>query len=263
MADLCASFQRAVVDALLTRTFEAAGWFGAKSIGIAGGVSANSRLRADAMARGEAAGIPVFVPALSLTTDNAAMIAAAGLRRAARRRHRGLGRQRPRQPADTLRLRPWITRGPSGPSSRRRRGRHRRRPCAADPPRPRRRTRGSGRFPAGQWSSASRSTPRLRREVREETGLEIAVGPLLEIYERVERDADGAVRFHFVGHRLSRHGRRRRAPRRRRRGRGGLRRRVRSRSLRARRQHPPRHRRACYCKCSELAPSRSTFRQAK
>ena len=48
MADLCASFQRAVVDALLTRTFEAAGWFGAKSIGIAGGVSANSRLRADA-----------------------------------------------------------------------------------------------------------------------------------------------------------------------------------------------------------------------
>ena len=30
MADLCASFQRAVVDALLTRTFEAAGWFGAQ-----------------------------------------------------------------------------------------------------------------------------------------------------------------------------------------------------------------------------------------
>jgi N6-L-threonylcarbamoyladenine synthase len=81
LADLCASFQRAVVDALLARTFEAAGWFGAKSIGISGGVSANSRLRADAIARGEQAGIPVFVPALSLTTDNAAMIAAAGLRR--------------------------------------------------------------------------------------------------------------------------------------------------------------------------------------
>jgi N6-L-threonylcarbamoyladenine synthase len=44
-------------------------------------VSANSRLRADATARGEAEGIPVFVPALSLSTDNAAMIAAAGLRR--------------------------------------------------------------------------------------------------------------------------------------------------------------------------------------
>ncbi|HEY8551127.1 MAG TPA: tRNA (adenosine(37)-N6)-threonylcarbamoyltransferase complex transferase subunit TsaD [Vicinamibacterales bacterium] len=81
VADLCASFQRAVVDALLTRTFEAAGWFGARSIGIAGGVSANSRLRAEASARGERAGIPVYVPDLALTTDNAAMIAAAGLRR--------------------------------------------------------------------------------------------------------------------------------------------------------------------------------------
>ena len=38
----------------------------------------------------------------------------------------------------------------------------------------------------------------LRREVREETGLEIAVGDFLEIYERIERDAAGAVRFHFV-----------------------------------------------------------------
>ncbi len=84
IADLCASFQRAVVEALLSRTFEAAGWFGARSVGIAGGVSANSRLRADAAARGERAGLPVFVPSLALTTDNAAMIAAAGLRRLAR-----------------------------------------------------------------------------------------------------------------------------------------------------------------------------------
>jgi N6-L-threonylcarbamoyladenine synthase len=81
IADICASFQRAVVQALLDRTFEVAGWFGARSIGIAGGVSANSRLRADAMARGERVGVPVFVPSLALTTDNAAMIAAAGLRR--------------------------------------------------------------------------------------------------------------------------------------------------------------------------------------
>jgi N6-L-threonylcarbamoyladenine synthase len=50
-------------------------------VGIAGGVSANSRLRHDAAARGEQAGIPVFVPSLSLSTDNAAMIAAAGLRK--------------------------------------------------------------------------------------------------------------------------------------------------------------------------------------
>jgi N6-L-threonylcarbamoyladenine synthase len=81
VADLCASFQRAVVDALLDKTFAAARWYGASSVGIAGGVSANSRLRADAAAIGERIGLPVFVPSLALSTDNAAMIAAAGLRR--------------------------------------------------------------------------------------------------------------------------------------------------------------------------------------
>jgi N6-L-threonylcarbamoyladenine synthase len=43
-------------------------------------VSANSRLRHDAAIRAEREGIPVFLPALRLSTDNAAMIAAAGLR---------------------------------------------------------------------------------------------------------------------------------------------------------------------------------------
>ena len=81
VADICASFQRVVVDALLERTFEAARWLNARSVGIAGGVSANSRLRADAESRGAAAGLPVFVPPLALSTDNAAMIGAAGLRR--------------------------------------------------------------------------------------------------------------------------------------------------------------------------------------
>ena len=81
IADICASFQRVVVEALLDRTFEAARWLGARSIGIAGGVSANSRLRAEAAARGAKAGMPVFIPPLSLSTDNAAMIGAAGLRR--------------------------------------------------------------------------------------------------------------------------------------------------------------------------------------
>src|SRR5258708_29372014 len=79
-ADIAASFQRVVVEALLDRTFEAAGWLGARSLGIAGGVSANSRLRAEAEARGAKAGLPVLVPPLSLSTDNAAMIGAAGLR---------------------------------------------------------------------------------------------------------------------------------------------------------------------------------------
>jgi N6-L-threonylcarbamoyladenine synthase len=84
VADFCASFQRVVVESLIERTFEAARQLDAKSIGIAGGVSANSRLRRDAAARGAAEGIPVFVPALSLSTDNAAMIAAAGLRKLSR-----------------------------------------------------------------------------------------------------------------------------------------------------------------------------------
>ncbi len=80
VTDICASFQRVVVETLLDRTFEAARWFGADSIGIAGGVSANTRLRADAQARGLAANMPVFLPSLALATDNAAMIGAAGLR---------------------------------------------------------------------------------------------------------------------------------------------------------------------------------------
>lgn len=81
VADIAASFQRTVVDALLDRTFEAARWLGARSIGISGGVSANSRLRAEAEARGVKHGIPVFIPPLALSTDNAAMIGAAGLRK--------------------------------------------------------------------------------------------------------------------------------------------------------------------------------------
>ena len=81
LADICASFQRSVVDALLDRAFEAAHRFGARSLGIAGGVSANSRLREVATARGSDRGLPVLLPTLHLSTDNAAMIAAAGLRR--------------------------------------------------------------------------------------------------------------------------------------------------------------------------------------
>src|SRR5688572_507801 len=78
--DICASFQRVVVDTLLDRLFDAARWYGARSVGIAGGVSANSRLRADGQRRGAAHELPVFIPGIALSTDNAAMIAAAGLR---------------------------------------------------------------------------------------------------------------------------------------------------------------------------------------
>jgi tRNA N6-adenosine threonylcarbamoyltransferase len=81
IADICASFQRVVVTALLDRLFDAARRYQAKGIGIAGGVSANSRLRAELQERGRLREMPTFLPSLALSTDNAAMIAAAGLRK--------------------------------------------------------------------------------------------------------------------------------------------------------------------------------------
>jgi N6-L-threonylcarbamoyladenine synthase len=81
IADIAASFQRVVVGALIERLFAAARRFQAKSVGVAGGVSANSRLRADLVERGQRREMPTFLPSLALSTDNAAMIAAAGLRK--------------------------------------------------------------------------------------------------------------------------------------------------------------------------------------
>jgi N6-L-threonylcarbamoyladenine synthase len=81
IADICASFQRSVVSTLVDRAFDAARRYQARSLGVSGGVSANSRLRAELERRGEAREIPTFVPSLQLSTDNAAMIAAAGLRK--------------------------------------------------------------------------------------------------------------------------------------------------------------------------------------
>jgi N6-L-threonylcarbamoyladenine synthase len=81
VADVCASFQRVVVTGLIDRLFDAARRHQARSVGIAGGVSANSRLRAELQEHGRRREIPTFLPSLSLSTDNAAMIAAAGLRK--------------------------------------------------------------------------------------------------------------------------------------------------------------------------------------
>ena len=83
VANIAAAFQATVVDTLIARAFAAAKWYQAKAVGIAGGVSANSRLRAAAQQRGIRAELPVFVPSTHLSTDNAAMIAAAGLRKLA------------------------------------------------------------------------------------------------------------------------------------------------------------------------------------
>jgi N6-L-threonylcarbamoyladenine synthase len=79
--DISASFQRVVVETLIDRLFDAAREQQARSVAIAGGVSANRRLRRDARRRGDARDLPVFIPGLELSTDNAVMIAAAGLRR--------------------------------------------------------------------------------------------------------------------------------------------------------------------------------------
>jgi N6-L-threonylcarbamoyladenine synthase len=69
-----------VVRTLLDQLFDAARDLGARSVGISGGVSANRRLRSDAAAGAARRDLPLFVPGLALSTDNAAMIAAAGLR---------------------------------------------------------------------------------------------------------------------------------------------------------------------------------------
>lgn len=84
IGELAASFQERVVETLVKRTFEAARWYKARAVGIAGGVSANARLREVAQARGMGGELPVFVPPPHLSTDNAAMIAAAGMRLIAR-----------------------------------------------------------------------------------------------------------------------------------------------------------------------------------
>ena len=73
--DVAASFQAAVVDVLVEKTFAAAEQFGAQHIVVAGGVSANRALR-KAMASQKQ--YQVHIPPLKLCTDNAAMIAAAG-----------------------------------------------------------------------------------------------------------------------------------------------------------------------------------------
>ena len=73
--DLAASFQAAVVDVLYTKTMKAAREFEAKEILVAGGVSANLALREIFQSQQE---LPVHIPQLSLCTDNAAMVAAAG-----------------------------------------------------------------------------------------------------------------------------------------------------------------------------------------
>ncbi|HKV28090.1 MAG TPA: tRNA (adenosine(37)-N6)-threonylcarbamoyltransferase complex transferase subunit TsaD [Candidatus Acidoferrales bacterium] len=75
--DLVASFQHAVVGALIRRTLEAAEAFGIASLLVSGGVAANRELRARFEEESGKRGLEVFFPSRALSTDNAAMIAAA------------------------------------------------------------------------------------------------------------------------------------------------------------------------------------------
>ena len=77
-AGLAASFAAAVSDTLVPRTMAAARELGRKNIVVAGGVAANSRIRADFKAAAEKEGCTLFVPPLKLCGDNAAMIGAQG-----------------------------------------------------------------------------------------------------------------------------------------------------------------------------------------
>ncbi len=76
--DLVASFQRCVVASLLRRLTQGAQERHPSSLILTGGVAANSLLRAEAAGAARKLGLPLFVPPIALSTDNAAMIGAAG-----------------------------------------------------------------------------------------------------------------------------------------------------------------------------------------
>jgi len=77
-ADVAASFQESIVDVLMLKAVAACKESGIDSLVIAGGVAANSRLRAVAEQRCEKAGIALRIPAPGLCTDNGAMVASLG-----------------------------------------------------------------------------------------------------------------------------------------------------------------------------------------
>ena len=91
MADVAASFQEAIVDVQVVKTLRAAAEEGLDQVLLAGGVAANSRLRARFAAETEANGQRLLVPSIPLCTDNGAMVAASGANLMALGRTVGLG----------------------------------------------------------------------------------------------------------------------------------------------------------------------------
>jgi N6-L-threonylcarbamoyladenine synthase len=78
VADLVASFQKAVVDVLVQRTLAVCRRESVRNVLVAGGVACNGRLRREFSEAAEREGRRLFMPSPPYTTDNAAMIAAAG-----------------------------------------------------------------------------------------------------------------------------------------------------------------------------------------
>lgn len=76
--DICASFQKALIDILMDKLVKAAKMTGIREITIGGGVSANSGLRERVTEEGRKRGWNTYLPEFKFTTDNAAMIAIAG-----------------------------------------------------------------------------------------------------------------------------------------------------------------------------------------
>ena len=76
--DICASFQKTLIDILMDKLVKAASQTSIRSITMGGGVSANSALRSRMTLEGKKRGWKVYLPEFKFTTDNAAMIAIAG-----------------------------------------------------------------------------------------------------------------------------------------------------------------------------------------
>ena len=76
--NLCASVQKTIIDILMGKLVKASKQTGIRTVAIAGGVSANSGLHDAMLSMGEKYHWKVFIPRLSYSTDNAAMVAVAG-----------------------------------------------------------------------------------------------------------------------------------------------------------------------------------------
>jgi len=112
--DLLASFQESVVEMLWSTTQKAAVQLQPRSLMLSGGVAANSRLKSFLAGKSAEAGLKFYVPKLILTTDNAAMIAAAGTAKLMRGETAGFDfnadpNMKLVASPDTFRNKPWRT----------------------------------------------------------------------------------------------------------------------------------------------------------